>query len=250
MSKKLIALFIVLCWSGVAFASHPLITDDTDTQGKGKFQLELNGEYSHKNKDSVTEDATEITAILSSGITDRTDIILGIPYSIVRDKDSETTTNNGFSDTWLALKWRFYEKEGLSFALKPGITLPTGNDEKNLGSGRVTSSIFFIVTKKLEPGAFHFNLGYKRNENKVDEREDLWHASLAGEVKVSKNFKAVVNIGIEKNPDRCSSIDPAFIIGGIIYSIRENLDVDFGLKSWLNNPDKDYSVLAGLAWRF
>jgi len=250
MFKRLIAVFIVLCWSGTAFAAHPLITDDAFTQGKGKFQFELNGEYSHKNKDGIVEDSTEIAAMLTYGINDQTDVILGIPYRHLRQEDSVTITENGFSDTALALKWRFYEKEGLSLALKPGITLPTGNDEKELGSGRATYSIFFIATKEIALFAFHLNLGYKRNENKVDEREDLWHASLAGEMKISKDLKVVANIGIEKNPDRCSSIDPAFIIGGIIYSIRENLDVDFGLKSWLSNLDTDYSVLAGLTLRF
>jgi hypothetical protein len=250
MFKRLITVLIILCWSGAAFASHPLITDDAFTQGKGKFQFELNGEYSHKKECCVVEDEAEIAATLTYGINDQIDVILGIPYIYEREQNSEITTNNGFSDTSVALKWRFYEKEGLSLALKPGVTLPTGNDEKELGSGKATYSVFFIATKEIALFAFHLNLGYKRNENKVDEREDLWHASLAGEMKISKELKAVANIGVETNSDRCSSIDPVFIIVGVIYSIRENLDVDFGLKSWLNSLDTDYSVLAGLTWRF
>ena len=250
MLKRTVVIFIVLCWSGRAFAAHPLITDDAFTQGKGKFQFELNGEYSHKNECFVVEDEAEIAATLTYGVNDQIDVILGIPYIYEREKNSETTTNNGFSDTSVALKWRFYEKAGLSLALKPGVTLPTGNDEKELGSGRVTYSVFFIATKEIALFAFHLNLGYKRNENKVDERDDLWHASLAGEMKISKKLKAVANIGVETNSDRCSSIDPVFIIVGIIYSIRENLDVDFGIKSWLNNLDTDYAVLAGLTLRF
>jgi len=250
MLKRLIALFIVLYWSGTVFAAHPLITDDAFTQGKGNLQFELDGESNHQNKDGVVEDATVITAMLTYGINDQTDVILGIPYSYLRQADSVTITEYGISDTALALKWRFYEKGGLSLALKPGLTLPTGNDEKGLGSGRTTYSTFFIATQVLADWLIHLNLGYKRNENEVDEREDLWHASLAGEMKISKNFRVVANIGVETNPDRCSSIDPIFIIVGIIYSIRENLDIDFGLKSWLNSLDTDYSVLAGLTWRF
>lgn len=250
MFKKMFFVLIALCWSAPAFGAHPLITDDAGTQGKGKFQLEFNGEYGHKNKDSAVEDTTEMAAALTYGINDQIDVCVGIPYRYIRREDSGTTTENGISDTALALKWRFYEKDGLGLALKPGVTLPTGNDEKGLGSGRVTYSMFFITTKEIAPGAIHLNLGYKRNENKVEEREDIWHASLAGEMKVTKDFRFIANIGMEKNPDRSSSIDPAFILGGIIYSIRENLDVDFGLKSWLNKPDTDYSALAGLTLRF
>ncbi len=250
MFKRIIAIFVVLCWSVPVFAAHPLITDDTGTQGKGKFLFEFNGEYSHKKKDGVIEDTTETAGSLSAGINDQTDIVLGIPYRNIRKKDSEMTKDDGISDASLALKWRFYEKERLSLALKPGVTLPTGNDEKGLGAGKSTYSMFFITTKEIEPNAIHLNLGYKRNENRIDERKDLWYASLAGERKLTGDFKIVANIGMEKNPDRASSIDPAFILGGIIYSLKENLDVDFGLKGSLNNPDTDYSVLAGLALRF
>lgn len=45
-------------------------------------------------------------------------------------------------------------------------------------------------------------------------------------------------------------IDPAFILGGLIYSISKNLDIDFGIKGGLNKPETDYAILAGIAWRF
>ncbi|NTW76492.1 MAG: transporter [Syntrophaceae bacterium] len=250
MFKRILVLFVVLCWPLPVFAAHPLITDDAGTQGKGNFLFEFNGEHGHKNKDNVLEDCTEMAAALTYGINDHIDVSVGIPYRLIRREDSGTTTENGISDTALALKWRFYEKNDLSFAVKPGVTLPSGSDERCLGSGRVTYSMFFITTKEIAPCAIHLNFGYKRNENKIEERKDLWHASLASEIKMIKDLKVVANVGMERNPDRSSSIDPSFILGGIIYSIRENLDIDLGVKGWLNNLDTDYSVLAGLSLRF
>ncbi len=38
-----------------AYSAHPLITDDTGTQGTGKFQIEINGEHSKDNGDKATE---------------------------------------------------------------------------------------------------------------------------------------------------------------------------------------------------
>lgn len=35
----------VLLVHAIAWGAHPLITDDTGTQGKEKFQLEVNGQY-------------------------------------------------------------------------------------------------------------------------------------------------------------------------------------------------------------
>lgn len=235
----------------VSYAAHPLITDDTGTQGKGKFQLEVNGEYGHDKDDGVTTKTTQLASTLTYGIIDPLDIVFGIPYQHIRTKDSESAVSeDGISDVSIEAKWKFYEKDGLSFALKPGITLPTGDEERGLGAGKVTSHLFFISTKEIKPWAFHLNLGYIRNENKVDERKNLWHASLATTVEVIKDLKLVGNIGVERNTEKGSDIDPAFILGGLIYSVSENFDIDFGVKGGLTKPETDYSVLAGITWRF
>lgn len=251
MFSKVIAVVAMVLWYGLAFAAHPLITDDAGTQGKGKFQLEVNGEYAHEEEDGVTENAAEIATMLSLGIGDNIDVVFGIPYQSRRTKDPGSSTGEkGVSDISLELKWRFYEKDGLSFALKPGFTLPTGDEAKGLGAGKATYSLFLITTRELEPWAFHLNLGYGRNENKADEREDIWHASLASERELVKNLTAVANLGVERNPDRTSNDHPAFILGGLIYSLSEGLDLDFGVKGGLNKPETDYSILAGATLRF
>jgi len=249
---------ITICYSllTVSYAAHPLITDDTGTQGTGKFQVEVNSEFS---RDKATEEGVttkqtggEVATILSYGVTNTADIVLGMPYQWfeVREDGEVTSKEDGISDMSLEFKWRFYKNDGLSFALKPGISLPTGNDEKGLGSGKVTYQLFFITTKEIEPWVFHANLGYIGNENKADERKNLWHASLATTVEVIKNLNLVGNIGIERNTDRNLNIHPAFILGGLIYSVSENFDIDFGIKGGLNKPETDYSILAGIAWRF
>jgi len=239
-----------------SYAAHPLITDDAGTQGKGKFQLEFNTEFS-KDKETVegvTFKSTggEVAAVFSYGVTDNVDIVFGLPYLWFRDKEDGVTVSkeNGIGDVSLELKWRFYEHEGLSFALKPGITLPTGDENKGLGTGRTAGSIFLIATKEVEPFAVHFNLGYLRNENKADERKNLWHASLAGEAEILKDLKVVANIGVERDPDKGSNSNPAFILGGVIYSLSENIDIDFGIKGGLNKTETDLTFLAGMALRF
>ncbi len=239
-----------------AHAAHPLITDDTGTQGKGRFQVEVNSEFTYEKEtsDGVTTKETggEIATILSYGVIDNVDIILGLPYQWIKtEEDGEVTSDvDGISDMSLEVKWRFYEHEGLSLALKPGITFPTGDRDKGLGTGKATYGLFFITTKEIEPWSFHLNLGYTRNENRVDERKDIWHASLAGELEVVRDIKVVANIGVETNPDRESNTHPAFILGGLIYSVSENFDIDLGIKGALNKPETDLTFLAGIAVKF
>jgi hypothetical protein len=262
MGKKISAAvitvgFIVAITAGTVFAAHPLITDDTGTQGKGKAQLEFIGEYGVDKEEGVTEKGYEVPTVpfLSYGITDSMDLVFGLPYASVRVEDAETTTAvRGATDMSIELKARIYEKDGLSFAVKPGISLPTGDEEKGLGNGKTSYSAFFITTKEAEPWAFHFNVGYARNEYKLpaDEeanRKDIWHVSLASQVEVVKDLDLVANIGMERNLDKTSDTHPAFILGGLIYSVSENLDIDLGVKGGLNKTETDYSVLAGITWR-
>ena len=228
-----LAVFMLLFFCSQAFAMHPLITDDAGTQGKGNFQLEVNGEYGHDKDEGVTARTTQLASILTYGVIDPLDIVLSIPYQHNRVEDSGAVIRgDGISDLSLETKWRFYEKDGLSLALKPGFTLPTGDSGKDLGAGKATYHLFFIATKEMKPWALHFNLGYIRNENTLDENRNLWHASLAAVLDVAKNLKAVGNIGIQTNADRNATVHPAFILGGLVYSISENFDVDFPESSF------------------
>lgn len=252
-----LAVMTVGFLADTANAAHPLITDDSGTQGRGKIQFEFIGEYGLNKNDSVKVKSLQFPTVpfLTYGLTEATDMVLGMPYNEVATKDAGgTSTVRGVGDASLEFKTRFYEKNGLSFAVKPGITLPTGNENKGLGSGMISYHAFLIATNKLQPCTFHLNIGYLHNQYRLqaDEsanRQDIWHVSLASQIEFVKNLKAVANIGMEKNPDKTSEANPAFILGGLIYSVTENLDVDAGIKYALNRPETDISYLAGITWK-
>jgi hypothetical protein len=251
MKRGVEAVLLVLAFSGMSFGAHPLITDDTGTQGKGKFQVELNYEFDHEDTDGVEESLHDVSMTLSYGIIDSMDLVVGVPYQFVTTKEGGVTTReDGISDISLELKWRFFERDGLSLALKPGLSLPSGDDEKGLGAGEVGGSIQFIATKEIDAWAFHFNAGYGRNETSVEEETDIWHVSLAAEREVCKWLKVVGNVGAERNTDKEDDTPAAFILGGLIFPVMENLDLDIGVKGGLSEPEADYALLAGVAFRF
>lgn len=257
--KKLtavISFLAILGLPGLSQATHPLITDDTGTQGRGNFQLEINGQQDSKKNsvDGVSRKTTggQAAAALSYGIIENADLVLTLPYQWGKTEENELSTydEKGFADTVLEAKWRFWEKEGYSLALKPGIHFPTGNHEKGLGTGKVGGHLFLIGSRELGPWAFHANLEYIRNENKTDERKNIWHASLATTWEAVKNLKLVANIGIERNHENEAKDDPAFILGGLIYSVTKNFDLDCGVKYGLNSSATDLSLMAGITIRF
>ena len=254
--KRLIAVCTVLMLPLTAGAALPLITDDTFTQGTGKFQLEVGGEY---DKDRETVGAATIretdhivTSVLTYGATDRIDIFIGLPYQrvVVTTGDATTADVNGISDTLFGAKWRFYEKEGLSFAVKPVVSIPTGNDEKGLGSGKIDYGAYVISSKVSDPWEGHLNLGYVRNENKLGERKDIWHASLATAYTVTKRVKLCADLGADTNRDVTSEVEPAYVLGGAIFTVKDNLDISFGVKVGLNKPETDWAFLPGVTYRF
>ena len=87
MKKFFITTFICLLIPAFSFAAHPLITDDTGTQGKGKYLIELNSEYGIEKENGVTEKNFEIAPTLSYGVTDSIDVVLSIPYQNIKIED-------------------------------------------------------------------------------------------------------------------------------------------------------------------
>ena len=275
------------------FALHPLITDDTGTQGKGMFEVEFNYAYEHDRYSETSRDPKEIVESfwegqstfgkvsikddtnvagisVTYGIIDPLDISIGIPYQHTHSREKhlyytgplagftikESETITGFSDVNVEFKWKFFEYKMLSLALKPGALIPTGDEDKGLGAGKFGMYGYFITTLDLQPVMMHLNLGYIRNQNRINEREDIWHASLAFEFYAVKDYlRFVANAGFERNRDKRSNIQDAFLLAGIIGSPTPDCDLDLGFKysiqskAW-ESPGPDYSVLAGATIRF
>jgi hypothetical protein len=138
----------------------------------------------------------------------------------------------------------------LNFAIKPGITIPSGDEEEELGTGKITGSFSMIIDTEFKNTSFYFNVGYIRNENEIGERKNLWNVSMAGEYRMIDTLKVVLNAGIEENPEKDSSEEPCFLLGGIVYSASETLDLDIGLKAGLNSAETDYTLLIGTTFTF
>jgi len=137
-----------------------------------------------------------------------------------------------------------------SLALKPGLIIPTGDEDKGLGNGKMGYSLYLILSKEYEKLNFHINGGYIRNENKNDERKNIYHFSIAAMYKIFGKTNIVADLGGERNTDKDSDIDPLYWIIGVIYSPNDNFDIDFGYKRISSSSETDNTYLFGLAWRW
>ena len=191
----------ILCFAAPAFAAQPLITDDTGTMGVMKFQLETGTEFGWNREDNngVATDAPYqlLSLTLTAGVLDSLGLVLALPFcwQQVEENGLKTYDNGGLNDLSLALKWRFLELGPASFALKPSITIPSGDYNRGLSDARPAYGATLISTVEFKPVTISANAGYTiqkyTDADRSTCRENLWNLSMSGTAEVIKGLQMV-----------------------------------------------------------
>lgn len=234
-----------------AKAQLPLISDNTGTQGKGNSQIELSNGIGYHNQHRCTETYSEFSGVYSYGVYEKTDLVISIPFINKSTlSDSVNTKTAGFSDLSLEIKYRFLSHEKFTLAIKPGLSVPTGDHESGLGAGKYSGSLFLISSLMVNSIIINCNTGYMQNNSRCGDATDIWHISVATDYSVSDNFHFVFNAGLEKNPDNTDSTLPAFGLLGFYYFINGNLELGAGYKNGLTSAETKHAFTYSLTIRF
>lgn len=244
-NRLLAALFCG--FAPLAYAAHPLVTDDPYTQGDGGQQVEANTDWAtqddtHKHIGSFT---------YTYGVADNLDVFINVPMTF--------TTPSGINDLSLGAKWRILDTNGFSAAIKPELLLPTGDETKMLGTGRENGKLTGIVAYDAQPWRVFGNLGISINRYKLQADQDAnrsvtWSASASVWYSLNEQWKLLGDIGIARNIEKASNSYPGFLIAGAMYSPTPNLDLDvgvrFGQQCSTCSVQANRQVGVGLAARF
>jgi hypothetical protein len=250
-SLRVLATLLWVLSPLAARAAHPLITEDTGTQGRGNFQAELTNEQFTIEEDAGKQKLALTTLTLTYGVLDSVDMIVSVPYLKLGASESNGTPGTqGMGDLGLDVKWRFYEEGKLSVAIKTGLTFPTGDDLLNLGAGRHTWNAYIVSSYALEQWAFHLHLGHFHFSNEFNDRVNIWHASAAVERKLTDDLRIVFDTGVDTNTDREANKELVFLVAGLIYSPRPNLDIDVGYKIESTDTLRANALLTGITLRW
>ncbi|OWW19809.1 transporter [Noviherbaspirillum denitrificans] len=243
MKPFAICCSLVFLAAGTAHAAHPLVTDDTGTQGRGNHQLELNTD---RMRDAgVSSQSAAIT--YTYGLRDALDAFVTLPAA--------TTSPSGLGDVAAGFKWRFSESAGTTFGLKPELFFATGNENRGLGSGRAHAGLTLLASHQAGEWTLLGNAGLAVNRYALpvdhdQNRRYVWRLSAAAIREVAEGWKALVDSGVARNTARSERTHPAFILLGMIYSPSEKLDLDIGWKAGLNSAETHRQVGAGVTVRF
>lgn len=240
MNTKLAAGLLSFCLAAAidAHAAHPLITEDTGTQGAGRYQLEV---FAEELEERATRRDVEIyRGFLSYGIAESADVQVGLP--LYRDGP------DGVGDASLDLKWRFFERNAWSLALMPGITLPTGDERDGRGTGRATWGSLIILSYAPGAVAVHAHAGFRRNENKLNERESLRQLAAAATYRVG-DVRFVGELTRETNPVPGGGT-VRYTTLGAIWSMTRDVDLDIGWRTGNGSAPIEEALLLGATVRW
>ena len=264
-----VAVLSLLAAPASSWAAHPYITDDTGTQGTGNWQLELLAE---RDRNARTADpgggavhqvrkVTLFNPVLTYGMLDTLDVAFGLNHLRQRTTEDGAVTQaaDGTGDSTLELKWRFYEANGLSLALKPGLVLPTGDENRGLGTGKLSWGVNFILTREAKPWTFLANVAYTRARYKLPadaeaNRGHLWRASAGLAYYLRDDVRLVGEAGVRTNGAKDDPFVPGrngqFAMVGLIYSLSDKMDFDVGIRKRLNHAEFDTAILVGATFRW
>jgi len=231
-------------------AAHPLITEDTPTQGAGHWELELGNALSGGGAASAYEFAPQ----LSYGVRDNLDLIARPTVLLVRPVDERGQGGadvRGFGDASIDLKWRFFEWDANALAVRAGIDVPTGSEARGLGSGHAGVHGLLALTHVAAPWAVHGNLGYALNRADDGSRRTLLHASAAAVVKVEARVSVLVaDAAVDTETDPSVGRWQRVLRSGLIWAVRPGLDVDMGYQWRLGGDGPSRVWLAGATGRW
>lgn len=251
LAKVLAGLCLALSATGTAWAYHPLVTDDTGTQGMGGNQMELGYDFARSKANGVTDNERAVPFTYTRGLGDHLDVFAGIAR--------QTSPAHGWGNVSLGAKWRFYENEASAFslALKPEILLPVSaaREARGLGNGKTSYGLSLIMSRETGFGEVHVNLTAER-VNYADrvafpDRRNLYRLSVAPVWALAEGWKLALDLGLQTNPDPAEESRMGYAALGVVYSPADNLNLSLGVTRDLHDgPVATTSTTLGLTWRF
>lgn len=184
--------------------------------------MELTHDLSHTKDAGTKARAKSVSAVFSIGLTDTIDAILSLPYEqLTEQTGSISTPVSGYADMEIVAKWRFYDEGALSLGLRPGLGMPTGDEDKRMSEDTVIPSLFAVMTDASDdPWTFNLHIGYTRNlSHGAEERGRFYHASVAAEYSVSESLRLVTDASTETSAQQSGDPHVGSVVLGLIHSV-------------------------------
>ena len=226
-----------------AFAGHPMLSEDTGTQGTSNWELELGYAWIRSGADR----SFLFQPQLSYGLSPTFDLILQPSWMTMEATPGGRV--RGLGDTNLDAKWRFYGAAPWSLGIRAGLGLPTAQRGLGLPNGDVSAHAILVATADLTPFAFDANLGLSYVPGDARQRSEQYHLSAAATYTANERLFLVLDVAADSNPDLASGAYQAVALLGVIYTVHPGLDVDVGYRGRVSAVGPVHQWLLGITFR-
>lgn len=237
---------------------RPDLTESAYTVDAGWWQIEMDvGAYTHA-RDTAGGADTRTTSIsygnmnVKVGLTHNIDLqTVFSTYTVERENDRIAATReklSGFGDITSRLKINCWGNDGgtTAFALMPYIKWPTA--QRRLGNDSIEGGLIAPLAVELPAGwgmgvMTQFDLVRNAADDgyRVDWMNSITFShDIAGNLGGYVEFVSVITEGPELASFDC----------GLTYGIGPNVQLDCGVNLGLTRATEDYTIFAGLAFRF
>lgn len=229
----------------------PLSTEDTGTLGNGRTKVELIKEWTEERESGSREVSITHELSMTHGLHDTLNVFFTLPYREVHTHAADISTRfRGIGDVKFGMKWRYFQRGNVNLGFKVMMTAPTGSDAEELGNGKATQSINALVSYGAGSWEFNVDLGYRRNQNTLNQREQIGSFSAAVMRSLDSRWKILADIGMASNKSKRSKQALTYLGAGLSFLIVRDMSLEAGLKRGLTSAETDYTGTFGLNLNF
>ena len=209
------------------------------------FEINVAAQYTAV---SGAASATVPSIEVNYGITDNLQVSILTPLQLALVVNDGAKV--GYGDTELGVKYRFIDPDdagwrpGIAFA--PSIVMPSGSQERGLGSGHIQGSLPIRLSKDFDQWTIFGGGGY--NINPGPEQLNWWFTGIGIVRELSPKWTVGAEI-FHTSPTARSSKDTAGFNVGAVYSITDVHHIMASVGRSLTNAQTNNELSAFLGYQ-
>lgn len=240
-SLRVLSILALLFFLSIpAVSQQPFVTDDADVTPKGRFHFEFSNEFDWLQRESlpsVKQNTADME--LGYGLFERVEVSLAAPFlTIINQAGSVPHRVTGIGDLNISLKYNFLRERENSrrpaLAIAFNLELPTGDADRQLGSGLADFYVNGILQKSLtEKTKLRFNGGILFSGNETTGALGIKSRGtvLTGGGSLVRQFTPRLQLGFELTGAMSKDLELGkrqlqTLIGGN-YQLSKNVSFDF-----------------------
>ena len=229
--EALIYLIPSVVLSTAAHAGPPYQTDDPEPVDHGHFELYVASEQTR------TADGTSGSRpLMELNYGAAPNIHIGIGVEMAFDQPAHDTSQYGFGDVKLSLKYRFIHESDFvpTVAFFPMVSLPTGDADRGTGNG--ATELFLPLWFQKNVGDWQINTGGGYHINHADDAKSHWSLGWQVQRKITEQFTCGVEIFHDTEESDDEGASTGFSVGGV-FDLSEKHHILLSAGQGLSNRD-------------